>query len=88
MLTDVQDKKHRFRQSDNINYFLTFVRSIGMPEVSRVRRERFQADSPLDIYIRTHGSIRQEEHAKGNLLHSCAQVCPRRVPRTKHANPS
>ncbi|KAJ9111091.1 hypothetical protein QFC19_001289 [Naganishia cerealis] len=27
-----EDKKHRFRQSDNINYFLTFVRSIGMPE--------------------------------------------------------
>ena len=31
-LTVLQDKKHRFRQSDNINYFLTFVRGIGMPE--------------------------------------------------------
>lgn len=34
VLTALQDKKHRFRQSDNINYFLTFVRNIGMPEVS------------------------------------------------------
>lgn len=34
ILTALQDKKHRFRQSDNINYFLTFVRNIGMPEVS------------------------------------------------------
>lgn len=33
VLTVLQDKKHRFRQSDNINYFLTFARSIGMPEV-------------------------------------------------------
>lgn len=27
-----EDEKHRFRQSDNIVYFLNFVRSIGMPE--------------------------------------------------------
>lgn len=27
-----EDKKHRFRQSDNINYFLTWIREIGLPE--------------------------------------------------------
>lgn len=26
------EAKHRFRQSDNINYFLNFVRTVGMPE--------------------------------------------------------
>ncbi|KAL7423921.1 iqgap-related protein [Cryptotrichosporon argae] len=26
------EAKHRFRQSDNINYFLSFVRNVGMPE--------------------------------------------------------
>lgn len=26
------EAKHRFRQSDNINYFLNFIRSVGMPE--------------------------------------------------------
>jgi hypothetical protein len=32
----MQDKKHRFRQSDNIVHFLNFVRNIGLPEVSRL----------------------------------------------------
>lgn len=26
------EAKHRFRQTDNINYFLVFIRSVGMPE--------------------------------------------------------
>ncbi|KAK6902926.1 hypothetical protein I203_108186 [Kwoniella mangroviensis CBS 8507] len=26
------ESKHRYKQSDNINYFLNFVRSVGMPE--------------------------------------------------------
>lgn len=29
----VQETKHRYKQSDNINYFLNFVRNVGMPEV-------------------------------------------------------
>nr|KIR50475.1 IQ domain-containing GTPase activating protein [Cryptococcus bacillisporus CA1280] len=28
----VQETKHRYKQSDNINYFLNFVRNVGMPE--------------------------------------------------------
>lgn len=30
-----EDSKHRFKQSDNIVYFLNFVRNVGMPEVSQ-----------------------------------------------------
>jgi Ras GTPase-activating-like protein IQGAP2/3 len=26
------EAKHRYRQSDNINYFLSFIRGVGMPE--------------------------------------------------------
>lgn len=32
-LTAMQETKHRYKQTDNINHFLKFVRTVGMPEV-------------------------------------------------------
>ena len=32
-LADLQEGKHRYKQTENINHFLTFIRSVGMPEV-------------------------------------------------------
>ncbi len=33
-----QNKKHRFKQTENINHFLTFVRKVGLPEVNQSHR--------------------------------------------------
>ena len=30
----LQEGKHRYKQTENINHFLKFIRSVGMPEVS------------------------------------------------------
>jgi hypothetical protein len=78
-LGGMQDKKHRFRQSDNIVHFLNFIRNIGMPEVSTELRLRHgpgnDSKAPhLDLHLRNDRFVQQEEYAQSHILHSRFEV--------------
>lgn len=62
-----KEGKHRYKQTENINHFLRFIRSVGMPEVCSLSLWQSAECSPIDVHMGDNGSLQQAQCAQSHL---------------------
>ena len=68
----MQDSKHRYKQVDNIDHFMRFLRAVGMPSVSSFNTFASQLSTPRPSCLTLSTYTTERIYQKSSFAFTCS----------------